>query len=145
MVEESSQPRSPQFVLLVLQLPFGETYKPHPSQLSGEACSSSPPWVCLFVETLQSLLHPGQWRGRQLQQVLAGKQQVGEVGSREVVAADAQGCFHDADGEGLATVAQVFHVTALGFEKFAFRVHAVRPDDVVEHVFHLFEVRLAVP
>ena len=80
-----------------------------------------------------------------MQQVLAGLEEFFELGGTEVVAADTQGSLHHADGECLTTISEVLHVAALGFEKFPFRVSAVGRDDAVQHVLHLFKVRLTVP
>ena len=80
-----------------------------------------------------------------MEQLFAMGQEFFQLGGGDVVASDTQGGLDDTDGEGLATVSEVSHITAFRKEKFVFGVFAVGCDETVEMVLHLLEMRLAVP
>ncbi len=129
MREIAVEPRTLQFVLLVLQLALGENGQP----------------VAAFRQLAQGMLHLGKRRGRQLQQLFAMGQQFGQFIGRNLFAAYAQGSLYHRDGERLAAIPQVGHVAALGLEEFRLGVVAIGGDEPVEMLLHMVEMRLAVP
>ena len=62
-----------------------------------------------------------------------------------MVAAYAEGCLDDGDGEGLTAIAEIGHVAALRLEQFSGGVFTIGRNQTVEVVLYGLEVRLAVP
>ena len=118
-----------EFVLLVLQLTFGE---------DDEAIGPG-------LQTLQGRLNFGQWGGWQMEQKLAMAEQLRQLGGREMVASHAQGRLDDGDGESLATIAEVGHIPRLRLVELLCRHIAIGRNERVEVVLYGFKVRLTVP
>ena len=72
-------------------------------------------------------------------------EQVGQLFCCEMIATHTEGCLDDADGKGLATIAEVGHIATLREKEFMFRILAIGRNETVEMILHLLEMRLAVP
>lgn len=101
-VKVTLQSRTPQFVLLVLQLTLGEYRKLVWTRLS---------------EPCQRLLHALQRTGIEPQQGLAQLHDSPYQLGRHLALTHLHGILHQRDGKGFHTISQVFHITALCLEE----------------------------
>ena len=129
MREVLCQSAALQFVLLILQFAFGKDDQP----------------IGIGLQPLQGLLDLRQRGGREVEQRLAVAEQVGQLFCGEVVATHTEGRLDDADGKGLAAIAEVSHIARFGLEKFLGRNVTIGCDETVEMVLYFLEVRLTVP
>ena len=133
IIEILQQPRSLQFILLILQLSLRKHHHPtssifhHPSYF------------------LQRLFHFWQRGGWQMEQALAVFQQVGEGRDAQVVACHTHGGLEDADGESLAAIAEVGHIARLRLKKIQLGILTIGRNQAVEVFLHSLEMRLTVP
>ena len=117
------------FVLLIQQLAFREDHQT----------------LRLGLKTLQGLFDLWQRGGWQVEQRLAVTEQVGEFCRRQMVTAYTEGRLYDGDGKGLATIAEIGHVTAFRLEQFFGGIFTIGCNETVEVILHFFKMRLAVP
>ena len=80
-----------------------------------------------------------------MEQALAVTEQISEFFCRQMVTTYTKGCLYDGDSEGLATIAEICHVTTFRLKQFFGGIFTIGCDETIEVVLYSFKMRLAVP